>query len=70
MNYYPQSVFQSIIGVHFNNKKDGPCKCANTHTTLTRTLLDQRRADKILSDLLPNGVGLFCCKESIVQEVV
>ena len=45
MNSYPDSVFNSIIGAHFNNKKDGPCRCANTHTTLTQTLYGQRRAE-------------------------
>ena len=42
---YLDLVFNSIIGVHFTNKKDGPCRCSTTHTTLTQTLSGQRRAE-------------------------
>ena len=44
-NSYPELAFWSIIGMHIYNKKDGPCRCANTHTTLTQTLSGQRRAE-------------------------
>jgi len=64
MNYYPQSVFQSIIGVHFTNKKDGPRRCINTHATLTQTLCRQRRAE--IDSIRPAApsAGLFCCLEN------
>ena len=60
MNYYPQSVFQSIIGVHFTNKKDGKCRCVNTHISLTQTLNEQRRAEPDSIRPTAISVGLFC----------
>ncbi len=63
-NSYPELGFRGIIGMHIYNKKDGPCKCANTHTTLTQTLSGQRRAE--LDSIRPTAcsVGLFCCLEN------
>ncbi|HJN42360.1 MAG TPA: hypothetical protein QF589_09650, partial [Anaerolineales bacterium] len=59
MNYYPELVFQSIIGMHIYNKKDGPCRCRNTHTTLTQTLSGQRRAEPDFTSSLSLTAEVF-----------
>ncbi len=61
---YPASVFQGIIGMHIYNKKDGPCRCATTHTTLTQTLTTQRRAEPDSIRPTAISVGLFCCPDN------
>ena len=63
-NSYPDSVYWSIIGVHFTNKKDGPCRWFNTHTTLAPTLSRQRRTEPDSIRPTAIGVGLFCCPEN------
>jgi hypothetical protein len=59
-NSYLDLVFNSIIQVHFTNKKDGPCQCANIDTTLTQTLIGQRRAETDSIRPTAISVGLFC----------
>ncbi len=61
---YLELGFPCIIGVHFTNKKDGSCRCEDTHTTLTQTLNEQRRAEKDSIRPTACSVGLFCCPEN------
>jgi len=63
-NSYLETVFQSIIGVHFYNKKDGKCRWFNTHISLTQTLSGQRRAETDSIRPTAISVGLFCCPEN------
>ena len=63
-NSYPELVFRSVIGVHFTNKKDGKCRCRNTHISLTQTLSGQRRAETDSIRPTACSVGLFCCPKN------
>ncbi len=63
-NSYLDLVINSIIGVHFTNKKDGKCRCEDTHISLTQTLSEQRRAEPDSIRPTATSVGLFCCPDN------
>ena len=50
--------------VTYTTSRNGPCRCRNTHATLTQTLLWQRRAEADSIRPTAISVALYCCLEN------